>query len=102
MAPRQVQDARNGDEDQKARSDAPKSIAGSLLVPADMLPAASPADRRPNADGNAARPSSRRRVPSPYPPPAERTRTPFTRIRSFSRRLLTSVPDGALVPRAAG
>lgn len=37
-------------EDAAARSDAPKSIAGSLLVPADMLPAASPADRRPNGD----------------------------------------------------
>lgn len=37
-------------EDAATRSDAPKSIAGSLLVPADMLPAASPADRRPNGD----------------------------------------------------
>jgi hypothetical protein len=33
------------------RSDAPKSIAGSLLVPADMLPAASPGDEYPNGDG---------------------------------------------------
>jgi hypothetical protein len=34
--------AADGDE---ARSDAPKSIAGSLLVPADMLPAAFPGER---------------------------------------------------------
>jgi hypothetical protein len=34
----------------EARSDAPKSIAGSLLVPADMLPVASPGDQRPNGD----------------------------------------------------
>ena len=45
-------------EDAEPRSDAPKSIAGSLLVPADMLPASVPAssgasdptDRAPGAD----------------------------------------------------
>jgi hypothetical protein len=35
----------------ETRSDAPKSIAGSLLVPADMLPSAIPADG--NLEGNA-------------------------------------------------
>jgi hypothetical protein len=37
-------------EDAEARSDAPKSIAGSLLVPADMFPVASPGDQHPNGD----------------------------------------------------
>jgi hypothetical protein len=39
----------DGDGDQ-ARADAPKSIAASLLVPAEMLPVASPVDGRPNGD----------------------------------------------------
>ena len=38
-------------DDGETRSDAPKSIAGSLLVPADMLPPAVPADG--HLDGNA-------------------------------------------------
>jgi hypothetical protein len=40
----------------EARNDAPKSIAASLLVPADMLPVASPVDERPkdDQDGGAA------------------------------------------------
>jgi hypothetical protein len=37
-------------QDAEARSDAPKSIAGSLLVPADMFPVASPGDQHPNGD----------------------------------------------------
>ena len=37
-------------DEAEARSDAPKSIAGSLLVPADMLPAAFPGDDHPNGD----------------------------------------------------
>ncbi len=40
--------ATNGAE---ARSDAPKSIAGSLLVPADMLPVVSAGDQRPSGTG---------------------------------------------------
>jgi hypothetical protein len=37
-------------DDAEARSDAPKSIAGSLLVPADMLPAISPGGEYSNGD----------------------------------------------------
>lgn len=37
-------------QDAEARSDAPKSFAGSLLVPADMFPGASPGDQHPNGD----------------------------------------------------
>jgi hypothetical protein len=42
---------RSATDDAAARSDAPKSIASSLLVPAEMLPAAFPPDERPNASG---------------------------------------------------
>jgi hypothetical protein len=46
----QSKPARAEGEGAAARSDAPKSIAGSLLVPAGMLPVASPGDQRPNGD----------------------------------------------------
>jgi hypothetical protein len=42
--------ARPTSEGADARSDAPKSIAASLLVPADMLPAAAPADEQLTGD----------------------------------------------------
>ena len=44
----------------ETRSDAPKSFAGSLLVPADMLPAAfTPDERSENQQGRAAAPPTR-------------------------------------------
>ncbi len=68
----------------EARSDAPKSFAGSLLVPADMLPPAFPPDEHLNGNeqGRAVAP----------PPRAERwrgragrrPRPAFTRTRSSS------------------
>lgn len=42
--------ARTDGDGAQARADAPKSIAASLLVPADMLPGVSPVDGRPNGD----------------------------------------------------
>ena len=42
---------RSATDDAAARSDAPKSIAGSLLVPAEMLPPAFPPDENSNASG---------------------------------------------------
>jgi hypothetical protein len=42
--------ARATDEGAEARSDAPKSIAGSLLVPADMLSAGTPLDEQLSGD----------------------------------------------------
>ena len=42
--------ARTDGDGAQARADAPKSIAASLLVPAEMLPVASPVDGRPNGD----------------------------------------------------
>ena len=71
----------------EARSDAPKSFAGSLLVPADMLPPASPPDEDLNGEragsrGRGATPGQRRRgrpgvgrerrSPEPVPRPRSR------------------------------
>ena len=44
LAPLTVQDARATTDEAEARSDAPKSIAASLLVPADMLSIGVPGD----------------------------------------------------------
>ena len=71
----------------ETRSDAPKSFAGSLLVPADMLPAAFPPDERlneneqgraaappPRADADRGRPGVGRERRSPEPVPRPRSR----------------------------
>jgi hypothetical protein len=68
--------ARPSDERAQDRSDAPKSIAASLLVPADMLPAPLPSDRQLNRDEQS---RASERSPDPEPVTPERASSEDTR-----------------------
>jgi hypothetical protein len=68
--------ARPSDESAQARSDAPKSIAASLLVPADMLPAAFPYDGPVDGDQQS---GASERAPDPEPANPERASSEDTR-----------------------
>jgi len=107
--------AGSGPDALEVRSDAPKSIAGSLLVPADMLPAAFAQDecRNENPQGQAAPPPPRAHADPGTPASAETGvhQNPFLvpdaarvehRSRSTRRRILAvllATPRGLISAR---